>query len=294
MYLSREKMMIRHPLRLALTGAAGAALVLGCAASAALQRPRPAGLTTAQLNALQAAIAAPSRTPANVARDRYRHPRETLAFFGVRPGDTVVEIWPGGGWYTEILAPYLLAGGGTYYAASMGANGNAAVSRLIAANGPLYGGVRLAAFPAWEPAEARVPDGSADIVLTFRNVHNWQMGYQRENRPYSADAFRQMFAMLRPGGTLGIVDHRLPENADAARERTSGYVKVSTVRRLAEEAGFRFVAASQINANPRDTADWPDGVWTLPPRLRLGAQDRERYLAIGESDRMTLRFVKPR
>ena len=158
----------------------------------------------------------------------------------------------------------------------------------------LYGRVRLATFPAFEaPAETRVPDGSADVVLTFRNVHNWQMGYQRENQPYSEEAFRQMFAMLRPGGTLGVVDHRLPESADAERERTSGYVKVSTVRRLAEAAGFRFVAASEVNANPRDTADWPDGVWTLPPALRLGAQDRERYLAIGESDRMTLRFVKP-
>ncbi|HYI47956.1 MAG TPA: methyltransferase [Allosphingosinicella sp.] len=285
--------MIRHPLRAALAGAAGATLILACAASAAVQR-RPASLDTAQLNALQAAVAAPTRTPANVARDRYRHPRETLAFFGVRPGDTVVEIWPGGGWYTEILAPYLLAGGGTYHAASMGANGNDGVRGLIAANAQLYGGIRLAAFPAWDTAETRVPDGSADVVLTFRNVHNWQMGYQREGRPYSAEAFRQIYAMLRPGGTLGVVDHRLPESADAERERTSGYVKVSTVRRLAEAAGFRLVASSEINANPRDTADWPDGVWTLPPRLRRGDQDRARYLAIGESDRMTLRFVKPR
>jgi len=285
--------MIRHPLRAAFAGAAGAALILGCAASAAVQR-RPAGLSTPQLNALQAATAAPTRTPANVARDRYRHPRETLAFFGVRPSDTVVEIWPGGGWYTEILAPYVLGGGGTYHAASMGANGNNGVRRLMAANASVYGGIRLASFPVWETAETRVPDGSADVVLTFRNVHNWQMGYQRDNQPYSAEAFRQMYAMLRPGGTLGVVDHRLPENADAERERTSGYVKVSTVRRLAEAAGFRLVNSSEINANPRDTADWPRGVWTLPPALRLGAEGRERYLAIGESDRMTLTFVKPR
>jgi len=285
--------MIRHPLRASLACVAGAALILSCAAAAAVQR-RPAGLATAELNALQAAIAAPTRTPANVARDRYRHPRETLAFFGVRPSNTVVEIWPGGGWYTEILAPYVLGGGGTYHAAAMGADGNNAVRRLMAANARLYGGIRLAAFPVWDAAETRVPDGSADVVLTFRNVHNWQMGYQRGNQPYSVEAFRQMYAMLRPGGTLGVVDHRLPENADRTRERTSGYVKVSTVRRLAEAAGFRLVAASEINANPRDTADWPRGVWTLPPALRLGAQDRERYLAIGESDRMTLRFVKPR
>jgi predicted methyltransferase len=119
------------------------------------------------------------------------------------------------------------------------------------------------------------------------------MGYQRNSQPYGEEAFRQIFAMLKPGGTLGVVDHRLPESADAERERTSGYVKVSTVRRLAEAAGFRFAGASEVNANPRDTTDWPEGVWTLPPRLRLGDQDRERYLAIGESDRMTLRFVKP-
>ncbi len=128
------------------------------------------------------------------------------------------------------------------------------------------------------------------MVLTFRNVHNWMMG----TTPFADEAFRQMFAMLKPGGTLGVVEHRLPESADAARERTSGYVKTSTVRRLAEQAGFRLVAASEINANPRDTADWAEGVWTLPPTLALKDKDREKYLVIGESDRMTLKFVKPR
>jgi len=252
--------------------------------------------------ALVAAIAAPTRTPANVARDRYRNPYETLRFFDVGANETVVEIWPGGGWYTEILAPYVLQGGGTYYAAAMNDNMMAGVRRMMEANPSLYGGVRLATFPAFDPGsgsgagagQSRVPDGSADVVLTFRNVHNWIMGYQRNSQPYGDEAFRQMYAMLRPGGTLGVVDHRLPESADAERERSSGYVKVSTVRRLAEAAGFRFVGASEINANPNDTADWPRGVWTLPPTLRLGDQDRARYLAIGESDRMTLRFVKPR
>ncbi|HKR24405.1 MAG TPA: methyltransferase, partial [Allosphingosinicella sp.] len=243
--------------------------------------------------ALRAAIGAATRTPANVGRDRHRHPLETLTFFGVEPDDTVVEIWPGGGWYTEILAPYVLQGGGTYYAAAMGSGQSAGVRRLMEANPRVYGRINLAAFPAFLPEETRVPDGSADVVLTFRNVHNWQMGYQRDGRPYSEEAFRQMFAMLRPGGTLGVVDHRLPESADAERERSSGYIKVSTVRRLAEAAGFRLVRASEINANPRDTADWPRGVWTLPPTFRLGDQDRARYAAIGESDRMTLRFVKP-
>ena len=246
--------------------------------------------------ALINAIDAPTRTAANVARDRYRHPYETLQFFGVRPRDTVVEIWPGGGWYTEILAPYVLEGGGNYYAATLNDNQLQGVRRMMAANPGTYGGIRLATFPAFpgNAASPRVPDGSADVVLTFRNVHNWMMGYQRDRQPYGEEAFRQMFAMLRPGGTLGVVDHRLPESADAGRERSSGYLKVSTVRRLAEAAGFRFVGESEVNANPRDTADWPQGVWTLPPTLRLGDQDRDRYLAIGESDRMTLRFVKPR
>jgi predicted methyltransferase len=273
--------------------ALSAALALaGCAASGA---PERAALSAQQRSALAAAIAAPTRTPANVARDRYRHPLETLSFFGVRPTDTVVEIWPGGGWYTEILAPYVIQGGGTYWAAGMNPAQLAGVRRLIEANPPLYGPVRFATFPAFEAGDERVPDGSADVVLTFRNVHNWRMGYQRPDRAdYSLEAFRQIYAMLRPGGTLGVVDHRLPENADDERERTSGYIKVSTVRRLAEAAGFRLAASSEVNANPADTADWPDGVWTLPPVLRLGEQDRARYLAIGESDRMTLRFVKPR
>jgi predicted methyltransferase len=267
-----------------------AALLLACAAASAL--PQHAGLTAAQQGGLKAAIAAPGRTPANVARDRYRHPLETLSFFGVRPSDTVVEIWPGGGWYTEILAPYLRQGGGNYWAADM-ENALGGMNRMMAADPARYGGIRTAIFPAFAPADHRFPDGTADVVLTFRNVHNWQMGSRHDGQPYAEEAFRQMFAMLRPGGTLGVVDHRLPESADIARERTSGYVKVSTVRRLAEAAGFRFVAASEVNANPRDTTDYPRGVWTLPPTYRLGDQDRARYAAIGESDRMTLRFVKP-
>jgi predicted methyltransferase len=276
--------MIRQPLARFFL-AAVLAIAPACSAG---QQP----LARVHEDALRAAIAAPTRTPANVARDRYRHPYETLAFFGVRASDTVVEIWPGGGWYSEILAPYVASGGGTYYAVGMDGLMEG-TRRMIEGNRALYGHARLAAFPAFDPADVRVPDGSADVALTFRNVHNWRMGYRRENRDYSEEAFRQIFRMLRPGGTLGVVDHRLPESADPERERTSGYVKLSTVRRLAEAAGFRFVAASEINANPLDTADWPRGVWTLPPSYRLGEEDRARYAAIGESDRMTLRFVKP-
>ncbi|HEX8528290.1 class I SAM-dependent methyltransferase [Allosphingosinicella sp.] len=271
------------------------AMTLMAGAACSYSADRPASVPAKQRTALAAAIAAPTRTPANVARDRYRHPLETLSFFGVRPTDTVVEIWPGGGWYTEIIAPYVLGGGGTYYAAGMSPAQLAAVGRMRESNPALYGAIRTATFPSFEAGDVRVPDASADVVLTFRNVHNWRMGYQRPgNSDYSAEAFAQMYRMLKPGGTLGIVDHRLPEAASDERERSSGYIKVSTVRRLAEAAGFELVATSEVNANPLDTADWPDGVWTLPPALRLGERDRARYLAIGESDRMTLRFRKPR
>ena len=227
------------------------------------------------------------RDDAYVARDAYRHPVETLAFFDVQPDDTVVEVWPGGGYYTQILAPYLTQGGGSYWpvASERGLNG----VRTFATDNPNYASViNYAAFPA-RAGDTMVPAGAADVVLTFRNVHNWQMG----DNPFGDEAFRQMYAMLKPGGTLGVVEHRLPESADSALERTSGYMKTSTVRRLAEAAGFEYVGASEINANPRDTADYPDGVWTLPPTFRLGDTDRARYAAIGESDRMTLRFRKP-
>jgi len=240
-------------------------------------------------NALRLATAAPTRTAANVARDAFRHPVETLSFFGIQPDDTVVEIWPGGGWYTEILAPYLARGGGTYIAAAPD-RGLTGVRKLIAAQPSLYAGVRTANFPILAAGGTAVAPGSADVVLTFRNVHNWMMGKE----PFEAQAFAQMYAMLKPGGTLGVVEHRLPESKDDARQLRSGYVKVSTVRRLAEAAGFRLVAASEVNANPRDTTDHPEGVWTLPPTYRLGDKDRALYAAIGESDRMTLKFVKPR
>ena len=153
--------------------------------------------------------------------------------------------------------------------------------------------VERLAFPA-NLGGTGVAPGTADVVVTFRNVHNWRGGYQTaDKQDYSLAAFKEMFAMLKPGGTLGVEDHRLPEGANADRERTSGYMKVSTVRRLAEEAGFKFVGASEVNANPKDTADWPDGVWTLPPTYAKGEADRAKYQAIGESDRMTLKFVKP-
>lgn len=255
------------------------AAVLGAAVSAA-------ALTAAPSPELTRAVSAPTRTPANVARDRYRHPAETLAFFGVKPTDTVVELVPGGGWYTEILAPYLAARG-TYWAAGGWDKGLNAVKALQAKDAAAYGKVKLAAFPA-AAGQPTVPDGSADVVLTFRNVHNFLMGGQADA------AFATMFRMLKPGGTLGVVDHRLPEARDAALERTSGYIKESTVIALATKAGFKLAGKSEVNANPKDTADWPQGVWTLPPTYTLKDVDRAKYAAIGESDRMTLKFVKPR
>ena len=237
---------------------------------------------------IAAAVAAPSRTPANVARDAYRHPAETLAFFGVKPGDTVVELWPGGGWYTEILAPLTKSGGGTLYVAAPWERGLNRIKEKQAGDAATYGAVKLAEFPA-TGAGTKVPDGSADVVLTFRNVHNWRFG----GADKTADAFKQIFAMLKPGGTLGVVEHRLNEDDDSAKEEKSGYMKKSSIVAFAEAAGFKLAGESEINANPKDTKDYPKGVWTLPPSLTEGETDRAKYVAIGESDRMTLKFVKP-
>jgi predicted methyltransferase len=285
---------MKHTLGLVLASAAALLAVSSQSTAQVAPAPTPAPAVAGdRLIKLQQAVANSGRTAANVARDKYRHPAETLDFFEVDPGDTVVEIWPSGGWYTEILAPYLAAGGGKLYAAAPDW-GRSGIDKLKAANPTLYGPATVVDFPAFTAEAARVPDGTADVVLTFRNVHNWKMGYRRDDKQdYSAEAFRQIFAMLKPGGILGIVDHRLPETAAAEREQSSGYIKTSTVRALAEAAGFQLAASSEINANPQDTADWANGVWTLPPSLALKDQDRERYLAIGESDRMTLKFVKP-
>ena len=238
--------------------------------------------------AIAAAVAAPTRTPANVARDAARHPTETLAFFGVKPGDTVVELWPGGGWYTEILAPLTQSGGGMLYAAAPWERGLNTIRKWQEAKPDAYGAVKLAEFPA-TGAGPKVPDGSADVVLTFRNVHNWRFGGMDK----TAEAFEQIYVMLKPGGVLGVVEHRLPEAMDSALEEKSGYMKRSSIVAFAEAAGFKLAGESEVNANPRDTHDYEKGVWSLPPTLTNKDVDREKYVAIGESDRMTLKFVKP-
>ena len=265
--------------RIALSAATCLALLIG--------QPAASQLTAPQASALDTALAAPTRTPANAARDKYRNPKATLTFFGVDAGDTVVELWPGGGWYTEILAPYLSSGGALHLVPPTGRY-DERIRTKISSN-PVYQKVQVTTFNPGQPTT--IASGSADVVLTFRNVHSW---LDEGGAPIADQVFAEAFRVLKPGGTLGVVEHRLPESADNARQLTSGYVKVSTVQQLAEAAGFKLVASSEINANPKDTKDHPEGVWTLPPSLRLGDKDREKYLAIGESDRMTLKFVKPR
>lgn len=248
-------------------------------------------LSAEQDQHLQNAIANPARSAANRARDAHRHPYETLKFFGVRPTDTVVELFPGGGWYSEILGPYV-ATRGTYVVAAPWPNGLNGFRRLQASSPDPYRHAVLAEFPVVAgSSNPIVTAGTADFVLTFRNVHNWRFGAANN----AEEAFRQIAAMLKPGGHLGVVEHRLPENMDSALEQSSGYMKTSSVIAFAEAAGLRLVAQSEINANPRDTHDYPGGVWTLPPTYAdvTDDADRARRTTIGESDRMTLLFVKP-
>ena len=276
--------------RIHITATAATAGLLGMVVSTTLiARPVNSNIQTA----LATAVATPTRSQANMARDKYRNPAATLSFFGVKPTDKVVEIWPGGGWYTEILTPYLKDKGQLTVAAPIG-RGADGIAKKLDADATTYGKVARANFPAMLGGTGVAP-GSADVVVTFRNVHNWKMGsFNPAKADYSEAAFREIYAMLKPGGVLGIEDHRLPENADSAREKASGYIKVSTVKALAAKAGFQFAGASEVNANPRDTKDYPKGVWTLPPTFAEQDNDRARFAAIGESDRMTLKFVKPR
>jgi predicted methyltransferase len=231
---------------------------------------------------LKAAVAADHRTVGNVARDAWRHPYETLSFFGIKPTDTVVELAPGAGWYTEILAPYLRDAGQLYVA-----DGGSARFKAKMDASSVYGKVRITAFDAGKDLLDIAPAGSADAVLTFRNVHNWMAAGKAQ------EVFNAAFKALKPGGVLGVEEHRLPATRPQEAQAPSGYVLEATVIKLAETAGFKLAARSEINANPKDTTDHPRGVWTLPPTYALKDQDRAKYQAIGESDRMTLKFVKP-
>lgn len=239
------------------------------------------------------AIAGTWRDPANVTRDRYRHPQQTLAFFGLAPSQTVVEITPGGGWYAEILAPYL-RDGGHYIAAVVDPmtlpedrrdyqqRSKTGLETKFAAAPEQYGKAKVVAFDPAAPVFG--PPGSADMVVTFRNVHNWRSAGQAEGM------FKGFYDVLKPGGVLGVAEHRAAQ--DVADDDKSGYVGQQQVIAMAEAAGFTLDATSEINANPKDTKDHPNGVWTLPPGNDHDDADDAKYQAIGESDRMTLRFVK--
>jgi len=243
---------------------------------------------------LDRALTGEHRSEANRLRDKYRHPRETLLFFGLRPDMTVVEIWPGGGWYSEILGPVLRERGRYYLAhyaienpkiAGWQRSAREKQQATIAQQAALYGKPEFSSFGPPDYL-AIAPAGSADLVLTFRNVHNWS------SQQSDQAAFRAFFAALKPGGILGVVEHRARPGTPFERMVKTGYMTEDYVIGLAEKAGFRLAGKSEINANPLDTTDHPNGVWTLPPVMR-GRIDPEKYGAIGESDRMTLKFQKP-
>jgi predicted methyltransferase len=238
--------------------------------------------------ALQKALADPQRSPKFVARDAIRHPGEELAFFGLRPDATVVEIEPGAGYWTEILAPYLMAHGTYYVAVPSGpdeAKGTAKYRAKLAADPARYGKITVTEIGAGHDTIA--PPGTADFVLTFRNLHNW-MG-----AGIADEVLHDFYVALKPGGTFGIEEHRGSEKIPQDPKANSGYVRQDYAIALAKKAGFVLVASSELLANPKDTKDYPEGVWTLPPTFQLGAKDHDKYAAIGEADNFLLKFRKP-
>ncbi len=244
--------------------------------------------------ALRRALAGPQRSAAQRARDAARHPYETLRFFGLAPTLTVLELSPGAGWYTEILAPYLRERGRLWAAHAArdapddySRRGRANFEAKLAADPAHYDRVRVGTLPTGPAFADLGPPGSVDLVLSFRNVHNWLEDGRLD------DILRASLTLLRPGGVLGIVDHRAPVGTPLERQKSSGYTTEAVTIAAATAAGFRLEARSEINANPRDDHDHPHGVWSLPPTLRGGEVDKARFLAIGESDRFTHRYRKP-
>jgi predicted methyltransferase len=243
---------------------------------------------------VQKIMVADHRSEKNIARNQSRNPDKTLEFFGLTPSMSVVEVWPGGGWYTEILAP-LLKDNGHYYAAgfSLVAERTPAwrktyqqkFNEKLKQSPDVYSKTIVTDLSIPERPDI-APEGSADLVLTFRNVHNWMKG------EYAQEVFNSMYKALKPGGILGVVEHRAKPGTSLQAMIKSGYVTEAHVIKLAKKAGFKLESKSDINANAKDSSDHPKGVWTLPPSLRLGEQDKEKYLEVGESDRMTLKFVK--
>lgn len=244
-------------------------------------------------SALDKIIAGPQRPAEDRARDAYRHPRQTLLFFGIRPEMTVVEIAPAGGWYTRIIAP-LVRDKGRYLAAMAPlVQGNEYSERahrefrqILESAPQSLDKVQIVPF---SPGKVQIaPPGSVDLIVTFRNIHNWMA------RDVAQAAFTDMFRALKPGGVLGVVEHRDNPQVPQDPKAKSGYLDQAYAVKLIESAGFKLVGVSEVNANPRDTKDYPDGVWDLPPTYAGADKDRAAYAAIGESDRFTLKFIKPR
>ncbi len=259
--------------------------------TAALLAALPLTGALAKDAALAKAVASEHRSPNLVERDKYRHPQEVLEFAGIKPSLTVVEVSPGGGYWTEILGPYL-KDKGTYYTAMVprGASERAAMAvdnwnKKLADNKAHWGGVKVTEFGKDKYDIA--PAGSADLVITSRNVHNW-MG-----AGFADEAFAAFYKALKPGGTLSVEEHRASADQPQDPKAANGYVREDHTIALAEKAGFKLVGRSEALANPKDTKDWPKGVWTLPPTLTLGEQDRAKYIAIGEADNFLLKFQKP-
>lgn len=281
-----------YPLRLAALPLAFAACT-SAPPPAAPPAPAAPVAPAAERAAIQRAVALPHRA-GHRARDAQRHPVETLSFFGLKGNMTVLELWPGNGWYTEIVAP-VVADGGKLIVTSLDPNGDKPGNRFAHEllqrfdhEAWLFGKVQVSRIDP--PAQMRVaPEGSVDLALVIRNTHDWV----RDG--YAPQVYAEIFRAVKPGGTLGVVAHRAKPGAsvDPKAVGKSGYLPEDYVIKLVEGAGFRLEARSEINANPKDAKDYPEGVWTLPPSYRLGDKDRARYAEIGESDRMTLRFVKP-
>jgi predicted methyltransferase len=262
------------------------------------------GRTLTHDKALDAAVHGEWRTDKDKARDVYRHPIESLTFWGLKPGMTVLEVQPGAGWWTEILAPYTKLTGGHYYStASDLANpelsersrkGRADWESRLGAKPDLYGKV---GFVNWGPKSAPLPANTFDFILTARSVHNWM-----PMPGWPEKVFKDFYGALKPGGILAVEEHRANPGPQDPKAK-SGYVTEKYVIEQAEKAGFKLAGRSEINANPKDTKDYPFGVWTLPPTLTSTPEgsdkpddptfDHSKYVAIGESDRMTLKFVKP-
>ncbi|SDU10371.1 class I SAM-dependent methyltransferase [Halopseudomonas salegens] len=270
------------------------ALSLSLSAVAQQDAAMPPQLSLEHQEAVRQAVSAGGRSITNVMRDAHRNPEQTLAFFGVEPGHTVIEAWPGEGWYSEILAP-LLREEGKLIAAHFDPQSDNEYfrdsledyQRLMQRPRSKLEGVELSVLN-YDPQQPIAEPESADRVLTFRNVHNWLAAGEEQ----AQIVFNKFYAALKPGGKLGVVEHRARVGTSLEQMVETGYVAEELIIAMAEEAGFELLSRSPVNQNPQDNTDHPEGVWTLPPTLRLGDENRAQYLSIGESDRMTLLFIK--